>query len=248
MNATYISEAIETLQSTIFMHVRHRTLKQYTGEPILRAPQLFFIQLPFLMGMARDHQSEISAVTVGIVHASLEEHDKIKEQEATSKEQQLTVLSGDYYSGRYYQLLAQSENILLIQKLSQAIVKRCEQQITVYEGKQRPFTEWVTSLQVIQTELITQYYTVIGFERFVPLMQETLTIVRLQDELHNMQQGRGSRFSDVMITSLNEAETIDYVMQQEIQARQAKVQTLLQDLHIDASLVDYMANLGGFHA
>ena len=34
-------------------------------------------------------------------------HDLVKEDNATSKEQQLQVLAGDYYSGRYYQVTSE---------------------------------------------------------------------------------------------------------------------------------------------
>lgn len=238
MNATYISEAIEALQSSIFMHVRHRTLQHYLGEPTLRAPQLFFIRLPFLLNMQQ--MNEIDAVTVGIVHASLEEHDKIKEIEATTKEQQLLVLSGDYYSGRYYQLLAQTGNILLIQKLSQAIVTRCEHQITVYEFHERSLTEWIDSLQIVQTELIAQYYAANGLEVLIPVMQETLTIVGLQDELARIEGGVVSRFGEALLASSG-TEGI----QQQITKRQQALQEQLQMVQLDAALVQYIASLGG---
>ncbi|MER1985438.1 MAG: heptaprenyl diphosphate synthase component 1 [Solibacillus sp.] len=243
MNATYISEAIEALQTSILMHVRHRTLQHYLGEPTLRAPQLFFIRLPFLLNMQQIN--EIDAVTVGIVHASLEEHDQIKEIEATTKEQQLRVLSGDYYSGRYYQLLAQTGNILLIQKLSQAIVTRCEHQITVYEFNERSIAEWIDSLKVIQTELITQYYVANGLENFVPLMQETLTIVRLQEELSRIKDGAASRFGKSLVANSSVHEDITAVLQKEITKRQQALQQLLENAELDDALAQYVTNLGG---
>lgn len=243
MNATYISEVVEALQTSIFMHVRHRTLQRYVGEPTLKAPQLFFIRLPFLLNMQQ--MNEIDAITVGIVHASLEEHDKIKEVEATTKQQQLFVLSGDYYSGRYYQLLARTGNILLIQKLSQAILTRCEHQIAVYEFSERPIAQWIEHLAVIQTELIAQYYVVNGLEVYIPLMREALTIVRLQEELAYIEQGVASRFGEALIKNLSTDETITTVMQHEITKRQSNLQQLLQLTPLDEGLTHYIANLGG---
>lgn len=237
MNATYISEAIDALQSSIFLHVRHRTLQHYLGEPTLRAPQLFFIRLPFLLNR---QMNEVDAVTVGIVHASLEEHDKIKETEATSKEQQLLVLSGDYYSGRYYQLLAQTGNITLIHKLSQAIVTRCEHQITVYECQERSISEWIKSLQVVQTELIAKYYDAIGMEAYIPVMQETLTIVRLQEELTCIEGGTASRFGQQLLSTGGVAS-----IQQEIMNRQQGLAEQLQHVQLDEALSAYITNLGG---
>ena len=122
MSATSITQSIQTLQSNILQFVHHRALLQNVGQPTLQKEQLFFIQLPFLNGeeMTADHI--VSASTVGIVHASLLEHEKIKEQDATSKQQQLTVLSGDYYSGRSpkYQTTIQFRPSLVLQQANTA--------------------------------------------------------------------------------------------------------------------------------
>ena len=158
MSATFITQSVQALKSNIYQFVRHRALLQNVGQPMLQEEQLFFIQLPFLNGENITKEREISASTVGIVHASLQEHEKIKETDATSKQQQLTVLSGDYYSGRYYQLLAQTGNITLIQKLSKGIVNRCEHQIKIYEQEQRTLQQGIESLMAIECELIEQYY------------------------------------------------------------------------------------------
>lgn len=190
MNATSITQSVQALKSNILQHVHHRALLQNVGQPTLQEEQLFFMQLPFLNGALMNDEHQISAVTVGIVHASLTEHERVKEVEATSKEQQLLVLSGDYYSGRYYQLLAQTSNILLIQKLSEGIVKRCEHQILVYEPQKRSLEQWIESLMMIESELIAQYYNVYGFTTYTKLMQQTLTYIRLKKELDLMKKGQ----------------------------------------------------------
>ena len=50
MDATYIQGSIEQLKTNIFMHVRHRTLLQYTGAPVINENQLFYLLLPFKKG------------------------------------------------------------------------------------------------------------------------------------------------------------------------------------------------------
>ena len=159
-----------------------------------------------------------SAITVGIVHSSLAEHDKIHVTNAESKEQQLTVLSGDYYSGRYYQLLAQMENISLIRQLSKAIVARCEQEITVYEEQTRTFHEWIDSLTVIETALITRFYDVYGYNHYRDLMQQTLIVARLKRELNNLLQGQPSIYIERMQNSLL-GQSVKEALEDEINTR-----------------------------
>lgn len=227
MDATYITKAIEQLKTNISMHVRHRALLHYTGEPILDRNQLFFIQLPFLNGEEWDENRSISTTTVGIVHASLVEHDQIQEQNATSKKQQLTVLSGDYYSGRYYQLLAHTGNVLLIQKLSKGIINRCEHQISVYESYKRNFSQWIESLSVIECELIEQFYDVYGFQAYTPLLKETLTIIRIQQELEKFEKNQASLFGQALKESVEKTQSIHEELQQEVMARKKVLDQLL---------------------
>jgi len=208
MNATSITQSVQKLKSNILQHVHHRALLQNVGQPTLQEEQLFFIQLPFLNGAPMTDEHQISAVTVGIVHASLTEHEKVKAVEATSKEQQLLVLSGDYYSGRYYQLLAQTGNIFLIHKLSEGIVKRCEHQIRIYEEQKRSLEQWIESLMTIESELIAQYYDVYGFTAYTGLMQQTLTYIRLKKELDLLSKGEPSFLNKAFSADLTMMDSI----------------------------------------
>ncbi|HWK24687.1 MAG TPA: heptaprenyl diphosphate synthase component 1 [Ureibacillus sp.] len=229
MDATYIQQSIEQLKTNIFMHVRHRTLILYTGSPVLDENQLFYLLLPFLNGEKWDNQIEESAITAGIVHASLSEHDKISEKNATSKEQQLTVLSGDYYSGRYYEILAGSGNIPLIRQLSEGIVRRCEHQIKLYESTQYTIHEWFQSISVIQTELISRFYQVYQYEKYSTFMHTGLLLLQLQKELSQLQNGHPSALLVKMQDSLSESESsLEKVVQDEIETLKKLLNEYLQ--------------------
>lgn len=240
MSATAITQSIQTLQSNIFKHVRHRALRQNVGEPTLKQEQLFFIQLPFLNGELFNEDRMISATTVGIVHASLFEHEKIKEYDATSKEQQLTVLSGDYYSGRYYQLLAQSGNILLIQKLSKGIVNRCEHQIKIYENSQRSLQQWIDSLSVIECELITQFYDVYQFKHYVEIMNKTLTFMRLKEEYSLIVEQKISFLSKALHNDQQQLVIFQKELQQELVKREHELLEIVKQTNLQLPLKQYI--------
>lgn len=227
MDATTIGQAVGQLKTYILDNIRHNTLLKYTGTPLLNEKQLFFLLLPKLNGEVWTEETTTSAMTVGIVHASLAEHDKIHETDATSKEQQLTVLSGDYYSGRYYQLLAQTGNIELIRRLSEAIVDRCEHEITVYEREGRNFQDWVDVLTVIETALIERFFYVYQFDEYLEVMQEALTVARLNRELHALLAGKPSIYASCMQFSL-EKQAVEKELQQEISKRKQTLNATLE--------------------
>ncbi|WP_155590618.1 heptaprenyl diphosphate synthase component 1 [Lysinibacillus cavernae] len=192
MNATYIQNSIAQLKTEIFMDVRHRTLQKYTGVPVLDENQLFYLLIPFLNGEEWQQEQQEAAITVGIVYAALAAHDHIKEVDATSKEQQLTVLAGDFYSGRYYEILAMSGNVALIKSLSKGIVSRCEHQIKVYEDEQRSIEQWYASMRNIDAGLIAQFFGLYSFSEYIPLIEKSLLILRLEREWAAHQRGQMS--------------------------------------------------------
>lgn len=231
MDATTIGQAVGQFKIAILDSIRHNTLLKYTGTPLLNEQQLFFLLFPKLNGEAWNDDMTKSAITVGIVHSSLAEHDKIHVTNAESKEQQLTVLSGDYYSGRYYQLLAQMENISLIHQLSKAIVARCEHEITIYEEQTRAFHEWIDSLMVIETALIERFYDVYGYDHYSDLMRQTLIVTRLKRELANLLQGQPSIYIERMQNSLL-GQSMKEALEDEIKSRKQ-----LLDVSMTASTV-----------
>lgn len=183
MNATTIEQLVQQFKSTILERIRHNILQSYTDKPSLEDEQLFFLLLPQLNGEQWSPSVMTGAITTGIVHTALNEHERILAKGTISKEQQLIVLAGDYYSGRYYQLLAQAGNIQLIQKLSAAIIERNEHEIKAYEHTERSLMEWINSLAVIKTALIERFYAVFGFETYTEVMKQALIIVSLQQLL-----------------------------------------------------------------
>ncbi|RND00747.1 heptaprenyl diphosphate synthase component 1 [Lysinibacillus halotolerans] len=228
MDATYIQQSIEQLKTNIFMHVRHRTLLQYTGTPVVNENQLFYLLLPFLNGEKWSKQIDESAITVGIVHASLYEHEKINEKHALDKEQQLTVLSGDFYSGRYYEILARSGNIPLIRQLSEGIVSRCEHQMKVYESNQYTMDQWYETISVIQTELIKRFYQVYQFEQYSTFMHTGLLLLQLLEEYRYLQQGKPSILFKKMIESAEDEKIFESMIEKQISSLKNLLNEYLQ--------------------
>lgn len=225
MNASQIIESMNDLKTNIYNEIHHRILLEHTGQPILRDEQLFFMLLPFF-GSAKIQDDMKSFVTsVGIVHASLDEHEKIKEMNSNEKQQQLLVLSGDYYSGRYYELLAKFGNIELIGHLSSGIVARNEQQIKLYEQQELSIDEWLHYLKVIESELIIEFYQSIKRYDLIELAAEALTIIRMNKEIQLIEQNKCSSITSKFLAS---GMTI-LELQQILEARKQQLHIILQN-------------------
>lgn len=212
MDVTTIERAIRQLKQNILNNIHHETLFQHLGEPTLLDQQLFFLILPKLNGEKWDQSVETAVISAGVVHASLAEHAKINEEEIT-KEQQLTVLSGDFYSGRYYQVLAHAQNVQLIKLLSKAVVKRSEKTIALIEAQVSTLESWVEAITVIETALIESFYEQYGFTNYLPLAKQALTVAKLNN----------------IINAIDEYEPIPSFITKE--SLQQVIDTLQQALH-----------------
>lgn len=244
MEEMNIKKTIEQFRNSIFKQIYHRTLLQYTGNPFIHEKHLFFILLPFLNGEKWDDQLNEGALSVGIIHVSLSEHEKIDEIDATSKSQQLTVLSGDYYSGKYYELLSSSGNIHLIFQMAKAVIVRCEHQMKIYEPNILAVEEWFETLKTIETELIESFYKAYNFTEYVQVMKNALYIRRLREELQNLKQGNDS----IIVKKMNEAnekeqkESLEKIIQIEIDTLMNRLNSIVHASNLRDELKQYILN------
>lgn len=201
MNEISIQNHIEQIKSKIKMYVRHRTLHKYTGDPDVSDSRLFFLILPLLNGDNWTDEQEQSAIAVALIYSALTAHDQIKELNASSKSQQLTVLAGDYYSGLYYQLLAKQSSIDLIRTLSNGIIDISEKKSSVYDQMHRTFDEWMDTIQTIESLSIEQFHLHFSFDMYKPIVRRALFIKRIEHELQLLGMAKSSRFLESLAES-----------------------------------------------
>ena len=188
MNATIIEEQVSQLKNNILKQLHHRTLLQFTGQPVIEDDQLLYLLLPKLNGEQWSQQLDFAASAVAMIYAALHGHELIDEQEATSKSQQLTVLGGDYYSGMYYTTLAAIPDIQLIRSLSGAVVKISECKTAVYEPEKRNLEEWFEAIRVIEAMATQQFMKRYDFDCYIEIAELGLVLARFKREMKQWQE------------------------------------------------------------
>jgi heptaprenyl diphosphate synthase len=89
--------------------------------------------------------------------------------------------------------------------LSQGIVARCEHQIKVYEAEKRSIEQWFASITNIESGLISKFFELYSFGNYIPMVEKSLLILRLERELSTYQNGQVSLMSNVLEESAKSA-------------------------------------------
>ncbi|KXH82025.1 heptaprenyl diphosphate synthase component 1 [Sporosarcina sp. HYO08] len=181
MERQKIKQHIENYQITVTQTITEPIIEREIGPIDMAVNQAFFLLLPMLNGERLTESMYKAAVAVGAVHAAFAAHDTIDEWDATSKEQQLTVLSGDYFSGIHYRILASLPDFDFIRSLSQTIASVNERKATMRMQTDLNLGDLMDSLQIIEAGCIVDYFQSFGFERYAAIASVALPLLTLRE-------------------------------------------------------------------
>ncbi|WHY84449.1 heptaprenyl diphosphate synthase component 1 [Neobacillus novalis] len=109
------------------------------------------------------NQMQNYCLSTMLVQIALDTHEHITNTSEVEKERQLTVLAGDYFSGLYYKLLAESKDIKVIKNLAKGIKEVNEHKILVYQKQTGGIEKLMTSIMQIESSLferLAEYFKV----------------------------------------------------------------------------------------
>ncbi|QRG69906.1 heptaprenyl diphosphate synthase component 1 [Brevibacillus choshinensis] len=129
-------EEVRLIIEQIYKRSTHAYVEYYVDVPSMAENRLALLYL-FLkeQGMTTERSVTLCTAT-GLVQLGLDIHEYVKNDYertlAAERNRQLTVLAGDYYSARYYALLAEASEIQAIQVLSAAVQRVNEAKMRLY--------------------------------------------------------------------------------------------------------------------
>lgn len=181
MRMQEIRQKFSKIKTEVENSVFDTYLLNYIETPIIDEDKLLilisfldYIELPL-------QEIENYALSTMLVQIALDTHEHISTIR-DEKSRQLTVLAGDYYSGLYYKLLAQSEDILMIKALSKGVKEVNEQKITVYYKESKTIDELMKSMLVIESSLLTNLTIYFNAERWNEVIGNLLLFKRILRE------------------------------------------------------------------
>lgn len=147
---THIKEKVE-------LYVFDQYLLKHIDTPVIDEDKLLI--LVSIMDYLKLPISKIEnfALSTMLIQTALDTHEHISRTSENEKSRQLTVLAGDYYSGLYYKLLADSEEILMIKTLSNGVKEVNEHKIAVYHRESDGMEKFINSLKLLESALLERF-------------------------------------------------------------------------------------------
>jgi heptaprenyl diphosphate synthase len=133
-----IETRLADLKELIERRAFHPYLIKNIRAPYIDEDKILLLLLMFDQLNLSDIEKETYITAILLMQLALDTHDFVHSDSKNEdlKNQQLTVLAGDYYSGLYYKHLAALKNIDLIRELSAGIKEINEQKIILHEKQQ----------------------------------------------------------------------------------------------------------------
>lgn len=195
---------IKQLKEKIASKIRHPFLVKFIQEPMIDEDKLV------LLSSIMDHtrlspvKKEQYIITTMLVQIALDTHDLVtltddEDDREAVRNRQLTVLAGDYYSGLYYYLLSELDDIPMIHTLAGAIKEINELKMELYYKDVESFQEFLNGLKKVESLLIQRVASYVQKSAINDMAGDWLLAKKLMAEKRSYLEGKFSPLIDVLM-------------------------------------------------
>lgn len=169
----------------------HTYLEKYIQKPVIDEDKLLILFSIVQNTSFSEIQKKNYIITTMLVQIALDTHDlvtetsKEKDTDFSQKERQLTVLAGDYYSGLYYYLLSQLDDVSMIHTLASAIKEMNELKMTIYYQEFSSVDIFMDEMKKLESLLVIRVAEHMGYDQLKSFTQNWLFIRLLVREKNN---------------------------------------------------------------
>lgn len=153
---------MKEISELITYKINHTYLNKYIQKPVIDQTKLTALSIIVNNTSLPEKTKRQYIIATMLVQIALDTHDLIpitndkNDDEVAITTKQLTVLAGDYYSGLYYLILAEIEDVPMIGVLASAIKEITEYKMRLYYREIGSFTDYLSITKKVETLLITR--------------------------------------------------------------------------------------------
>lgn len=242
MSVQDIRKKIAEMKELVEQKVLHPYLLRYIQAPIIDEDKLLLL-ISVLDPLELSHTKLKNYVmTTMLIQIALDTHEYVSNSPLSAsngdaddslKSRQLNVLAGDYYSGLYYKLLADMDEIMVIRALAEGIKDVNEHKISVYQKDIDDIEKLIASMKMIEGALLIRLTDLLHVSKWDEIILNFLLVKRLLSEKEKFHTGRHSIFFNALkkiVLPKNE------VANKELSKEQQSYLLLICDRYIDFSV------------
>lgn|SRR5690625_278994 len=243
---------IDEIKELLLKKIHHTYLADFIEAPYIDEDKLNILLIIMNNTPLSDKQKRHWIVATMLVQIALDTHELVPvtssadESEFKTSSRQLTVLAGDYFSGLYYLLLAETEDIKLVQILSSAIKEINEYKMILYYNEAESLDDFVMLVKHIESLLIIRVAEYVNNTTMNQVIVDLLGTNKLIQE-----QGRfTNRMSSSLLndwlknssqtTKLDVINQIELIIQTNLDNLKETLSTLPIKLSSHENHIDYM--------
>lgn len=196
-----IYKDIAVIKELIEEKILHPFLMQYIESPEIDEDKIFILVSILEEAGLSTHQIHNYSLTTMLIQIALDTHEFVnnsKVDELGQKKRQLTVLAGDYYSGLYYKLLSDLDDISMIRILAEGIKIMNEHKIIVYHKIPDQVDLLMEHVKMDEMALIDKLIKYFKLKDYNEIISNYLLIKRLQKETARYIEGQNSVVFDAL--------------------------------------------------
>lgn len=186
---------IANVKEEIEKKLMHPYMYQHIETPILDEDKLLLL-VSILDQLGLTHEELVNySLTTTLLQVALDTHEQNSISSSntdTLKPRQLTVLAGVYYSGLYYKLLAECDDVKAIRMLAQGIKTINDKKIIVYQKDFSEVEALMANVKVIESTLIDQFTDHFHLDNWRDVVANFLFIKRLIREKEEFSNRKSS--------------------------------------------------------
>jgi len=236
-NVRTLRTELNELENIIKSKIKHSYVEKYIQKPFIDSDKICILNYLYNHLQMPIKRKQQYITTIMLVQIALDTHELIPSNNhhvrtMSETEKQLSVLAGDYYSGLYYLLLSEIEDLKMIHVLAEAIENINEQKMKLFCGNPETVEDLFLTIQNIESLLFTEVATFINAdETIIPMIIELLMINRLYKEKDQIIQQQFSYIDNFMKNmATDNSYSVIHMIDDEIDRRKQKLDQLLIQL------------------
>ncbi|MBS4199508.1 heptaprenyl diphosphate synthase component 1 [Bacillus sp. FJAT-49732] len=190
-------QQVDSIKRKLQQTCSHHFLYKHIEPPELDVDQIHLMAYSLRDSSLSAEECEIYIIATMLANLALETHENVSNPNISMKARQLTVLAGDYYSGMYYNLLSELQNIELIKALASAIKTINEHKINIIHFTSENLNSYLNSVKKVESGLLEQFC--VHFQtpsKYINFFTEFLFFKRVAKELKWLINGKFSLIMD----------------------------------------------------